>query len=210
MQKGLILILAVVAIILLAIKPSEQPLEQTIIREESTVSEQKSLPEPELTIEKGKTYTVTLKTSVGDITIELDTTTTPITSNNFIYLAKNNFYNDTIFHRVLDGFMIQGGDPTGTGAGNPGYSFDDEPINGGYTRGTVAMANSGPNTNGSQFFIMHQNYELPPNYVIFGHVTEGLEIVDAIATAQVITSPSGEPSSPVDPVIVQEVIVNEE
>lgn len=210
MQKGIIIILALIAVALFTIKPSNQTEpRETTIKEESQVTESKSLPKPELTIEKGKTYSVTIKTSEGDITLELDTETTPITTNNFLYLAKNNFYNNTIFHRVLEGFMIQGGDPTGTGSGSPGYRFDDELINGGYTRGTIAMANSGPNTNGSQFFIMHQDYDLPPNYVIFGRVTKGLEVVDAIATAQVATSPSGEPSSPINPVTIEEIIINE-
>jgi cyclophilin family peptidyl-prolyl cis-trans isomerase len=91
--------------------------------------------------------------------------------------------------------MIQGGDPTGTGMGGPGYKFDDEPFTGKYLRGTVAMANSGPNTNGSQFFIMHKDYPLPPNYTIFGHVTSGLDVVDKIAEAE-----TGSNDRPINPV----------
>lgn len=165
------------------------------------------LEKPELTIDTNKTYQVTLKTTEGDIVIELDAKETPITANNFVYLAENNFYDNTIFHRVIEGFMIQGGDPTGTGTGSPGYRFEDEPITKEYTRGTVAMANSGPNTNGSQFFIMHADYPLPKNYVIFGKVIEGIDVVDKIATAEVKVSPSGEQSSPVNPVTVQDVTV---
>lgn len=164
---------------------------------------------PELIIEEGKTYKAKLITSEGDIILELNTAQTPRTANNFIFLAKDGFYNDTIFHRVINGFMIQGGDPKGNGTGGPGYRFDDEEFEGEYTRGTIAMANAGPNTNGSQFFIMHQDYPLPPNYVIFGKVTEGLEIVDKIAGAETTYSPNGEKSTPVNPVMVQEVLILE-
>ncbi len=152
---------------------------------------------------------VTLHTTAGNIIIALDTEHTPKTSANFITLAKKNFYDHTIFHRVIKNFMIQGGDPTGNGTGGPGYSFDDEPITGEYTRGTVAMANHGPNTNGSQFFIMHSDVPLQKNYVIFGHVTSGLEVVDAIATAPVKISSSGEMSAPITPISVKSVTISE-
>ncbi|PIS09020.1 peptidylprolyl isomerase [Candidatus Beckwithbacteria bacterium CG10_big_fil_rev_8_21_14_0_10_34_10] len=159
-------------------------------------------------IDKNKTYQAVLKTSLGEITIKLFADKTPITVNNFVYLSKKDFYDKTIFHRTIKGFMIQGGDPQGTGAGGPGYKFDDEPFEGEYKRGTVAMANAGPNTNGSQFFIMHQDYSLPPNYVIFGKVVEGLEVVDKIATAP--AKPGGEGSTPVNPVVIESVeILNE-
>ncbi len=146
-----------------------------------------------------KKYSATLKTTKGDIVIELNSEQTPLTVNNFITLSKNGFYNGTIFHRVISGFMIQGGDPNGDGTGGPGYTFEDEPFTGDYVRGAVAMANSGPNTNGSQFFIMHQDYALAKNYTIFGHVTQGMDIVDAIATDQVMQGPTGEMSKPVSP-----------
>ena len=103
--------------------------------------------------------------------------------------------------------MIQGGDPKGTGSGGPGYSFADEPFTGEYLRGTVAMANAGPNTNGSQFFIMHKDYSLPKNYVIFGNVTSGIEVVDKIAIAP--TQPSGEGSTPVNPVKIESIEIIE-
>lgn len=166
-----------------------------------------SSPLPSPSAPSAQPTSVTLKTTVGDITIELDTKNTPITANNFITLAKKGFYDNTIFHRVIKGFMIQGGDPKGDGTGGPGYKFNDEPFTGEYTRGTVAMANSGPNTNGSQFFIMHADYSLPKNYVIFGHVTAGLDVVDKIAAAPVKTGRSGEPSKPVTPVKVLSVSV---
>lgn len=166
------------------------------------------LEKPELTIDTTKAYTATLSTSEGDIVIALDTTNTPITANNFIYLAQNNYYDNTIFHRVIEDFMIQGGDPTGTGTGSPGYRFEDEYLEGEYKRGTVAMANSGPDTNGSQFFIMHADYPLPNAYVIFGQVTDGIEVVDKIATAE--TQPGGEGSKPVNPVTINSVTIAEE
>jgi cyclophilin family peptidyl-prolyl cis-trans isomerase len=142
-----------------------------------------------------------LHTTEGDITIKFNIGATPNTISNFIKLAQNNFYNGTIFHRVIKGFMIQGGDPQGNGSGGPGYSFADEPFEGEYTRGTVAMANSGPNTNGSQFFIMHQDNPLPKNYVIFGKVITGIETVDKIADAPM--APGGEGSRPVNPVSIK-------
>ncbi len=162
---------------------------------------------PALSIDAAKQYVATLHTEKGDIEIALAAATTPITVNNFVFLAREKFYDGVVFHRTIPGFMIQGGDPTGTGTGGPGYRFNDEPVTGSYKRGTVAMANSGPNTNGSQFFIMHADYALPKNYTIFGQVTKGLEAVDAIATAP--TQPGGEGSKPVTPVKIVSVDVVE-
>ncbi|MFZ2025296.1 MAG: peptidylprolyl isomerase [Microgenomates group bacterium] len=158
-------------------------------------------------IDTKKAYDAVLKTNLGDITVALNASATPITVNNFVTLARKNFYDSTIFHRIIKGFMIQGGDPNGTGTGGPGYQFDDEPFIGEYTKGTIAMANAGPNTNGSQFFIMHADYPLPKNYVIFGHVTSGMEVVDKIATAA--TKPGGEGSTPVNPTIVSTIEIIE-
>lgn len=168
------------------------------------------MQKPSMQIDSTKKYTATMHTSAGDIVIALNADKTPVTVNNFVVLAQNNFYDNTIFHRTIKGFMIQGGDPNGNGTGGPGYKFDDEPFTGEYTRGTVAMANAGPNTNGSQFFIMHADYPLPPNYVIFGTVTSGLEVVDTIATAPVKASFSGEQSSPVTPVTVNTIEINQQ
>ncbi len=159
---------------------------------------------------KTKKYTAILHTEKGDITVSLNADQTPMTVNNFVTLAKKGFYNKTIFHRVIKGFMIQGGDPKGDGTDGPGYKFNDEPFTGEYTRGTIAMANSGPNTNGSQFFIMHADNPLPKNYVIFGKVISGMETVDAIAKSPVQPSSSGESSSPVTPVKILSVDVKEE
>lgn len=142
---------------------------------------------PEMQIDTDKTYTATITTNHGDITAQLFASAAPRTVNNFVFLANEGFYDDVIFHRVISGFMIQGGDPTGTGRGGPGYTFDDEldaSQSHGYPKGTLAMANSGPNTNGSQFFIMHTDYALPPQYSVFGTTVDGQDVVDTIATIQ--------------------------
>src|SRR5207302_5856543 len=118
-----------------------------------------------------------------DIVVDLFAGEAPKTVNNFVFLARQGFYDGVIFHRTIREFMIQTGDPTGTGRGGPGYKFADEPVRRRYTRGILAMANAGPNTNGSQFFIMHGDSGLPPNYTVFGEVREGMDAVDAIATA---------------------------
>ncbi|HSJ82855.1 MAG TPA: peptidylprolyl isomerase [Acidimicrobiia bacterium] len=139
---------------------------------------------PDLTIDLDKSYTATLDTNHGEIVIELDTARSPLAVNNFVFLARDGYYDGVIFHRVIENFMIQGGDPTGTGTGGPGYKFRDEIEGAGtYSRGTVAMANAGPNTNGSQFFICHADVGLPHSYTIFGKVTSGIEVVDSIANA---------------------------
>ena len=125
---------------------------------------------PAMAIDVSKTYTATLVTNKGTMKIALFVKETPVTVNNFVFLARDGFYNNTVFHRIIKGFMVQGGDPLGNGTGGPGYKFNDEKITRNYTRGTLAMANSGPNTNGSQFFIMHADNDLPKNYVIFGSI----------------------------------------
>lgn len=165
---------------------------------------------PPMTIDPSKTYKVTLKTSKGDIIITMFSKETPKTVNNFVFLAKDGFYNNTIFHRIIEGFMIQGGDPKGNGSGGPGYSFEDEPVNREYTRGIVAMANAGPNTNGSQFFIMHGDTPLPKNYTIFGQVTDGMDVVDSISKTPVELSPNGEKSTPTEEIKIISAQVSEE
>lgn len=136
---------------------------------------------PAFTVDTAKTYTAVLDTNHGEITLELDAGRSPLTVNNFVFLAREGFYDGVIFHRCIPGFVIQGGDPTGTGRGGPGYKFRDELDGpGSYSRGTVAMANSGPNTNGSQFFICVGDAGLPHSYTIFGQVTSGLDAVDSI------------------------------
>jgi len=205
-----ILFFVVVAILigLYITQPAEIP------QQSNTNSETEPMaPEPnphEMQIDPEKTYQAVIKTSEGDITIDLNAAATPITVNNFVALARDGFYNETVFHRTIKDFMIQGGDPNGDGTGGPGYKFTDEPFEGEYTRGTVAMANAGPNTNGSQFFIIHNDYLLPPNYVIFGKVSEGIETVDAIAEAPAEIGPDGAQSTPVEPVIVTSVEIIEQ
>ncbi len=137
---------------------------------------------PDFTIDLDTEYSATIETNHGTIEIELLRERSPQAVNNFVALARDGFYDGVIFHRVISGFMIQGGDPTGTGRGGPGYRFRDELEGAGdYSRGTVAMANAGPNTNGSQFFICHGDAPLPHSYTIFGRVTAGMDAVDAIA-----------------------------
>lgn len=160
-------------------------------------------------IDINKKYFAVLHTEVGDIEIEFTTAQTPMTVNNFVMLAGNNFYDNTVFHRTISGFMIQGGDPNGDGTGGPGYKFPDEPFEGEYLRGVIAMANSGPNTNGSQFFIMHKDYPLPKNYVIFGRVIKGLDVVDNIADAPVTDNGYGENSKPIKPIKIKNIDILE-
>jgi peptidylprolyl isomerase len=136
---------------------------------------------PEMGIDPDKRYTATMSTTLGDLVIALDAVRAPKTVNNFVFLALNHYYDGVIFHRIINGFMCQGGDPTGTGRGGPGYRFDDElPKPGQYQIGSLAMANAGPNTNGSQFFVISgpSGVGLPPAYSLFGQVVKGLEIVD--------------------------------
>lgn len=164
---------------------------------------------PQLVIDKNKKYQAKVSTTEGDFVIEFFADKTTITVNNFVYLAKKGFYNNTIFHRVIKNFMIQGGDPKGNGTGGPGYQFDDEQFDGEYVRGIVAMANAGPNTNGSQFFILHKDYPLPKQYVIFGKVIEGIETIDKIAEAEVGPSEVGELSSPKNPISIKSIEIIE-
>lgn len=201
MKKALIIVIIVALIAIVAVqftrRKSSNSVEETNPIIMTTAGPTKA---PSTTINPAKNYQAIFKTSAGDITIELYAGKTPITANNFITLINKGFYDNTIFHRAIKGFMIQGGDPKGDGTGGPGYKFEDEPFEGEYTRGIVAMANAGPNTNGSQFFIMHADYDLPKNYVIFGKVISGMEVVDKIAEAPVAISPSGEFSRPTTPI----------
>ncbi len=214
-KKSLLIILLIIGLvsgflILNRPKNNNKTIPPAVNKQQQNPQSSETITPPKMIIDKTKNYSAVLNTSKGQITIQLKAKQTPITVNNFVYLSKKGFYNDTIFHRVIKGFMIQGGDPNGDGTGGPGYRFDDEDFSGQYLRGTVAMANAGPNTNGSQFFILHQNYNLPHNYVIFGQVTKGLDVVDKIATAPVKTSPSGENSEPVNPVVVKTITIKEE
>ena len=145
---------------------------------------------PPMTINTAHHFLVTIKTAKGDIVLCLDPKLAPNTVNNFVFLARNQFYDGLKFHRVEPNFVIQGGDPKGDGTGGPGYKFNDEPVAGEYTAGAVAMANSGPNTNGSQFFIctVDDSKKLQKLYNLFGYVQRGMDVVLKIAVGDVMTS----------------------
>ena len=163
---------------------------------------------PEMSIDPAKKYTATIDTNMGTMQADLFASDAPATVNNFVFLARQGFYDGVSFHRVIANFMIQTGDPTGTGTGGPGYRFKDEPVKRQYLRSTLAMANAGPNTNGSQFFIVHKDYQLQPNYTIFGQLTDGLDVLDKIATTQ--TGPGkGGPDTPRTPVTINSITIGE-
>ena len=145
---------------------------------------------PEMQIDLDTIYQVVIGTNRGDITMELDPKLAPVTVNNFVSQAKAGFYTGLTFHRVVPEFVIQGGDPEGTGRGGPGYKFADEPVKGEYTLGALAMANAGPNTNGSQFFICIDDCrkKLTPSYNLFGYVVDGIEVAQAIQVGDTMES----------------------
>ena len=156
------------------------------------MAKQYSTP-PEMTIDPSKVFTVKLETSRGDIELELYAEHAPKTVNNFVFLINESFYDGVTFHRVIDKFMIQGGDPEGTGSGGPGYRFEDElvgnPLK--HESKVISMANAGPNTNGPQFFITHlPTPHLDGKHTVFGKVTQGVDVVDAIRQGDVITKAS--------------------
>lgn len=168
---------------------------------------------PRQVVDPAKTYTATIETTAGNIVVDLDQDRAPVTVNNFVCLARAGYYDNTPFHRIIRDFMIQGGDPTGTGTRGPGYQFPDElPVGETpYVRGSIAMANSGPNTNGSQFFIVHQNQpaQFPKDYSLFGQVSQGLEVVDALAAMPVGDNGRGEMSAPTGDARIVKVTISE-
>jgi peptidyl-prolyl cis-trans isomerase B (cyclophilin B) len=158
-------------------------------RKETLMSKQWKTP-PAMQLEEGKEYSVTMETTKGTIEIKLYPEYAPLTVNNFVFLANEEYYDGVSFHRVISNFMIQGGDPTGTGRGGPGYKFQDEfksnPLKHG--RGWLSMANAGPGTNGSQFFITHAPQpHLDGKHTVFGAVTSGMDVVDAIRQGDKMT-----------------------
>ena len=161
---------------------------------------------PPMGIDPAKRYSATLETTLGTMVIALDAAAAPLTVNNFVYLAAHHYYDGVIFHRIIKGFMCQGGDPEGSGRGGPGYKFGDElPKPGKYQIGSVAMANAGPNTNGSQFFIVSgpSGVGLPPLYSLFGQVVKGLDVVDKMQN--VATRPG---DRPVEDVVIKSVTIS--
>jgi peptidylprolyl isomerase len=173
------------------------------------MSKQYTAP-PEMAIDTAKKYQAIMTTNKGVMTFDLFADETPNTVNSFVFLSKEGFYDGVIFHRIISGFMLQGGDPTGTGTGGPGYKFADEKVTRDYSLGTLAMANSGPNTNGSQFFIMCGNVPLPKQYTIFGQATAGLDVVETIAATPTTMSASGEQSSPTEEIRIESMEITEE
>ena len=160
---------------------------------------------PPMGIDPAKRYSVSMETTLGTMVIALDAAAAPLTVNNFVYLAAHHYYDGVIFHRIIKGFMCQGGDPEGSGRGGPGYKFGDElPKPGKYQIGSVAMANAGPNTNGSQFFIISgpSGVGLPPLYSLFGQVVKGLDVVEAMQN--VATRPG---DRPVEDVVIKSVTI---
>jgi cyclophilin family peptidyl-prolyl cis-trans isomerase len=166
---------------------------------------------PAMTIDTNKTYAATVKTNLGNITITLFPKEAPIAVNNFVFLARQGFYDGVKFHRIIKGFVAQTGDPTGTGSGSAGYKFADEKVTMDYVPGTVAMANAGTNTNGSQFFICLADLSgnLSKSYTIFGRVTEGFETMTAIDNVPVTVGPTGEVSRPLETVIINSITIEE-
>ncbi len=169
---------------------------------------------PEMMIDVNKVYKFTIETTLGTMTGELHAMDAPVTVNSFVFLAREGYFDGVIVHRVLKGFVLQTGDPTGTGSGGPGYRFHDEEVVGEYLKGTLAMANSGPNTNGSQFFVVLDDLRgrLPKDYTIFGQVDDtGFGVIDAIAEVEVMVPAGGsEKSRPVEEIIVQKVTIEEQ
>jgi cyclophilin family peptidyl-prolyl cis-trans isomerase len=162
---------------------------------------------PPMVIDPAKRYTAEIVTSLGSLTVALDAAAAPATVNNFVFLARYHYYDGIVFHRIIKGFMCQGGDPTGTGTGGPGYKFADElPAPGRYEIGSLAMANAGPNTNGSQFFIVsgQSGVRLPPQYSLFGKVIKGLEVVTAMESVA-----TGRNDKPNTDVVIESVTITE-
>ncbi len=166
---------------------------------------------PPMAIDQNKQYVATLDTNLGQIVVQLLPKEAPLAVNNFVFLAREKFYDGVKFHRVVSGFVIQSGDPLGTGAGGPGYRFADEKVTSDYLKGALAMANSGPNTNGSQFFITLADLtgRLPKNYTLFGRVTGGLDVVDKIGAVPTRVGPSGEQSTPTVDVHINTITIEE-
>ncbi len=172
----------------------------------SSPQQRKFDQEPPMVIDPSKRYTATMVTSHGTMVIALDPLAAPKTVNSFVFLARYHYYDGIIFHRIIPGFVLQGGDPTGTGSGGPGYKFADElPAPGKYQIGSLAMANAGPNTNGSQFFVISgpDGAALPPLYSLFGSVVTG---GDVVATINDLGTRSGTPK---EPVIIESVTITE-
>ncbi|BAU29043.1 cyclophilin family peptidyl-prolyl cis-trans isomerase [Aneurinibacillus soli] len=223
MKKWLTLCIMATLVIVLAIGCS-QPQAQTPQNTQKQTPTPQDVPKPakqwskapEMKINPNKKYFAHFDTSKGKFTVELYAKDEPMTVNNFVFLAKQKYYDGNVFHRIIRDFMIQSGDPTGTGAGGPGYQFNDElPNKHKHKKGTLAMANRGPNTNGSQFFIGTGpqvdmlNQPQYDKYVVFGEVTTGLDVVEKIAATPVKESPAREKSLPTEKVVINTITIEE-
>ncbi len=207
MKKGLVLLTILVLLFLAGCQKQADFKEKTSNDKSATEQEGKTMTEaPKMQIDENKTYTAKMQTSLGDIEIKLYAKDAPKTVNNFVALAKKDFYNDTIFHRVIKDFMIQGGDPEGTGMGGPGYQFEDEINSHKLVQGTLAMANAGPNTNGSQFFIVTAKSTpwLDGKHTAFGEVTKGMDVVMKIQGVE-----TGQSDKPAEDVVIKSVTISE-
>ncbi len=186
---------------------TQQKNDSLINNQESNSMDKTNMPKPEMVIDQSKNYYAVLKTNQGDIKVKFYTQDTPQTVNNFVYLAQNQFYDGLIFHRVIKDFMIQGGDPLGSGMGGPGYKFADEKSSNKLVKGSLAMTNSGPNTNGSQFFIVTADATpwLDGKHTNFGEVVEGMNVVEKIEQTQ-----TGAQDKPVEEMKIEKVEIIEE
>ncbi len=172
----------------------------------SSPQQRKFDEEPPMIIDTDKRYVATMTTSRGTMVINLDPLAAPKAVNSFVFLARYHYFDGIVFHRIIPGFVLQGGDPTGTGTGGPGYRFEDElPSGGRYQVGSLAMANAGPNTNGSQFFVISgpDGVRLPPLYSLFGEVVTGLDVIEAI---DAVGTRSG---TPTERVVIESVTIEE-
>ena len=168
---------------------------------------------PGTVIEAGKSYSAVVKTNLGDMTFDLLADESPLAVNSFVFLAREGYFDGVIFHRIIPGFMGQSGDPTGTGGGGPGYKYDIETPGRPYIRGSLAMANAGPGTNGSQFFIVFDNLtdqgRLSPDYSLFGQISDGEPALKALESVPVTAKPSGERSQPLEEVRISTIEIIE-
>jgi cyclophilin family peptidyl-prolyl cis-trans isomerase len=167
---------------------------------------------PAMTIDPAKRYSALLNTSLGPMTATLFASEVPLTTNNFVFLARQHFYDGVTFFRVINGVMVVTGDPSGTGNGGPGYQLKDEPVKRNYERGTLAMVTAGPDTGGSQFLIVQKDYPLPKSYTIFGQLTDGFDTLDKIATTPTTTrtTPTGiQRDVPVTPITITSIRIDE-
>ena len=202
----------VIGVLLLALTAcGESSVADTNTKEEAVVKQYDA--HPGTVIESGKSYSAVIKTNLGDVTFDLLADEAPLAVNSFVFLAREGYFNGVLFHRIIPGFMAQGGDPTGLGTGGPGYYFEIEAPQRPYTRGSLAMANKGAGTNGSQFFIVFTDLtaeeRLSPDYSLFGQMADGESTLKALEAVPVTESATGERSRPMQEVRISSVAIIE-